>query len=265
MKFLMTCTTQELALMMTLCGYPEAAKGMAESALGKKSTKEWDAVMEASSHQLMLKQIWDEERFRRDEVPLADELQDFIKHYVESKWMIRCSDAPNEGVLMIHHYDETSWLGHIISKDIIHEFFYIANDEIPATIKDYYSFAAIPSIVEEKFLLADEAFDLLSDKNQTIKVRQMRDFSADEERSFDRFLADLQEQNWSLYNISYFNIPNMDDPYLENILFFLPSPKGVWLVEYTDHPTLPVQVHLASLDEWHDLLEGVGTVAAYAN
>ncbi|CAH0347267.1 hypothetical protein [Bacillus sp. CECT 9360] len=265
MQFLLTCTTEELTLLVTMCGYPHVAKGVAEETLGKKSSKEWEAIMEATTHQLMLKQIWDDEKFANDEVPLTEDMQAFIKSYVEAKWMIRCSDYPRESALMIHHFEGEKWLRHIIHKDIIHEFSYIGAKEISEQINDYYSFEIDQSHIKEEFIITDEAFDLLSDKNRIKKVRKMSSFSIEEETSFNKFISDLENEQWSLYNISYFNIPHYEkDPYLENIVFFLPSPNGIWLAEYTDNPTKPVHIHLAPSEEWDDLLAGVSTVASYA-
>ena len=62
MDYIMTCTSEELALLVTLCGYPDVAKSIAEAAIGEKSPVEWDAIMEVTVHQLILKQLWDSER-----------------------------------------------------------------------------------------------------------------------------------------------------------------------------------------------------------
>jgi len=48
MKHIITCTSEELAILVTLCDYPDIAKGIAEASLGKKSRKEWDAIAAAT-------------------------------------------------------------------------------------------------------------------------------------------------------------------------------------------------------------------------
>lgn len=265
LKFLTTCTTAELAAMVSINGYPRVAKGIAEAGLGERSAKEWEVIMEVTTHQLILKQIWDEEKFEKQGNPFTEELQAFIKNYVESKWMVRCTNIPKESVLMIHHMHDDTWLSHVISKDFLHEFSYINFQEITDFIKDYYSFKPTSSEISEEFRLTDEHFDMLSNKRKLKKVMKSSSFSNEEQRSFNKFISDLENEQWSLYNITYFNIPHFEkDPFMENIVFFLPSKNGIWLAEYTDHPTRPVHIHLASQEEWHDLLAGVGSVASYS-
>ncbi|RFU65382.1 hypothetical protein [Peribacillus glennii] len=266
MKFLTACTTAELAAMVSINGYPGVAKGIAEAGLGERSAKEWEAIMEVTAHQLILKQIWDEEKDERDGNPFTSELQEFIKNYVESKWMVRCTNIPEKSVLMIHHMNDDTWLSHIIYKDFLHEFSYIKSEEILDFIKEFYSFQPVSPGIEAEFRLTDDLFDMLSEKKKLKKVIKLSSFSYEEEKSFNNFIEDLDQQQWSLYNISYFNIPHYEkEPFLENIVFFLPGPNGIWLVEYTDHETQPVHIRLASSEDWNDLLAGVGTVASYAN
>ncbi|WP_253907613.1 hypothetical protein [Bacillus sp. WMMC1349] len=44
MKHILTCTSEELGILVGLCDYPGVAKGIMEASLGKKSSKEWDAI-----------------------------------------------------------------------------------------------------------------------------------------------------------------------------------------------------------------------------
>lgn len=266
MDYIMTCTSAELALLVTLSGYPGVAKGIAEASVGEKSQKEWEAIMEVTTHQLILKQLWDDERELKGEIPLRDEIQQFIQSYVESKWMIRCSNKGQSNILMIHHVEKDTWMTHIIDRDIIHEFAYIKGADIPNVIRNYYSFSEEGIEGSQLFQLSDQAFDLLSEHHNVKKVRKISSFSPEEEQSFRLFVDDLEAQTWSLYNISMFYHPSIErDPILENIVFFLPSAKGIWVVEYTDHPTAPVKVALNMFEQWCDLLNGVGLEASSVN
>jgi hypothetical protein len=221
-------------------------------------------MMEATIHQLQLKQFWDDERERREEIPLSDEMQKFINQYVQSQWMLRCSNVPNSNLLMFHHLEQNTCLTHLIERDIIHEFAYVSSDEIPNIIKDYYHFSTNRFDEFEDFSLSDKAFDLLSNKGKLNKVRKLCSFTPKQEHSYEQFIKDLERQSWSLYNISFFHIPSSEeDPYLENIVFFLPSVNGVWIVEYTDHPSTPVLIRLGSTKEWEELLEGIGSILKY--
>ncbi|MGJ7922179.1 hypothetical protein [Neobacillus sp. LXY-4] len=264
MDHVLTCTTEELALLVTLCGYPSVAKGIEEAAVGEKSPAEWTSMMEGTIHQLQLKRLWDYEKERRDEIPLSEEMQQFITQYIQSNWILRCTNIPNQNLLMFHHVEKNTWLTHVIERDIIHEFAYVSSDEIPNIIKDYYSFSTNRFDDMEAFNLSDKAFDLLSHKGRLKKFQKMCRFSPKQEHSFHQFVEDLDKQDWSLYNISFFHIPSYEeDPSLENIVFFLPSVNGVWIIEYTDHPSTPVHITLGSTKEWQELLEGIGSVVRY--
>jgi hypothetical protein len=266
MDYIMTCTSAELALLVTLSGYPGVAKGIAEASVGEKSQIEWEAIMEVTTHQLILKQLWDDERELKGEIPLRDEIQQFIQNYVESKRMIRCSNKGQSNILMIHHIETDTWMTHIIDRDMIHEFAYIKDADIPNVIRNYYSFSEEGMERVQVFHLSDQAFDLLSEHHNAGKVRKISSFSPEEEQSFRLFLDDLEAQDWSLYNISMFHNPSIErDSILENIVFFLPSARGIWVVEYTDHPTSPVKVALNTFEQWCDLLKGVGYEASGVN
>ncbi|MDQ6595106.1 hypothetical protein [Bacillus salipaludis] len=263
MDYLMTCTSEELALLVTVNGYPSVAKTIAEASFGKKSEKEWQAIMEAAVHQLIQKQLWDEEKDANGESPISVEVQEFIRSYVESKWMIRCSNQAKSNILMLHHIEGSTWMTHVIDRDIIHEFAYIHREEIPAIVRDYYSFSDAPLEKRLEFNLTDKAFDLLSKPGKEKKVRKMCRFTAEEEEGFEQFVSDLQAEDWSLFNISFFQLEGLEaDPYLENIVFFLPSKQGIWLIEYSDHAVKPVKIQLSTHEEWCDLLDGVGMAAA---
>ncbi|MDP4552893.1 hypothetical protein Q9251_18600 [Alkalihalobacillus macyae] len=264
MNHLLTCTTEELALMVSVIGHQSVAKGIAESAIGEKSEKEWIAILEATSKQLILKQMWDEEREAAGGNPLTEETTDFLTKYVTSKRMIRCSNSPQKAVLMIHHYEEDQWLSHLIDRDIIHEFSLISSEEISVHIREFYGITYENHLDVAPFKLSDKSFDLLSNPSKIDKVRKKSKFTLTEETSFDYFTEDLQQFDWTLFNISNFNIVTPEEEiYLENIIFFLPSSRGVWISEYTDDPKKPVYIYLANQDQWEGILKDIGAFASY--
>ncbi|MFJ7637758.1 hypothetical protein ACIQXR_14925 [Peribacillus sp. NPDC097224] len=264
MNHLLTCTTEELALMVSVAGHHEIAKGIAETAIGDKSEKEWLAILEVTKNQLMMKNMWSEEQESREEVPLTQETQRFIEKYIGSKRMIRCSNSPQKSVLMLHHFEEDEWLFHLIDRDIIHEFAIIPSSEIQMIIREYYGISFDKYQGEEAFSLTEQAFDWLSNPKKVDKVRKKSKFTQQEEDSFYLFSDDLRTYDWTLFNISNFSITSFEEEtYLENILFFLPSDRGIWLAEYTEDPKTPVHIHLANHDEWEATLTGIGDLAAY--
>ncbi|WP_148357613.1 hypothetical protein [Peribacillus simplex] len=259
MNHLLTCTTEELALMVSVAGHQNIAKGIAEASVGSKSEKEWIAIMEATVHQLIMKQMWDQEKEYKDETPLTEETTQFIKKYVESRRMIRCSNAPQKSVLMLHHYEGDNWLFHLIDRDIIHEFAVIPNAQIKNIIREYYGILFEQYGGKQTFSLTDKAFDWLSNPKKIEKVRNNSMFTQKEEDSFYLFIEDLRAFDWKLFNISNFSIVSLEDEmFLENILFFLPSKRGVWISEYTEDPKTPIHIHLADNEEWETILTGIG-------
>lgn len=261
MKPLLACTTEELALLVAFCGYPEVGKGIAESSMESLTPENWQSVMQATIHQLMLKQIWDYEREANNEAPISKEMESFIKSYVESQWMIRCSHVPEQHILMIHKMDEDTWLFHLIDRDIIHEFAYITSEELPSHIKEYYSFTNINFAGSMSFQLTEQDFDLLSDKSNLSKLKAYTYLSPEENKAFNEFTNALGSKQWSLNNISLFNLPTLEaDPMLTNIMFFLPSSKGIWVVEYSEDLERPVHIHLRSYEEWGAMLDEVGNI-----
>lgn len=266
MKHLITCTSEELALLVGLCDYPGVAKGILESSLGKKSKKEWDAILEATVNQLILKQYWNEEKSSKDENPLSEEMQKFIVSYVNSEQMIRCSNLDNKNTLMLHHFENETWLFHMIDRYIIHEFAYVDEQEIAQLMKDYYHFSTDEEHIPLKFRLSDKCFDWLSNKDMTEKVRKKSSFSPEEEHSFNQLIADLEANQWSLNNISHFYIPSLNDgPFLQNIVFFIPSARGVWVAQYDEHNEKPVHISLRTLEQWNELLKGLEYTVSFQN
>lgn len=265
MEHLLTCTTEELALMVSVAGYHGIAKGIAEPVIGNKSEKEWVAVLEATTTQLMMKNMWNQENELRGGSPLTKETTDFIEKYIHSKRMLRCSNAPQKSVLLLHHYQEDDWLLHVIDRDIIHEFALISSSELKETVKEYYGVAFTEYAGEHTFSLTDKAFDALSNPKKIDKVLKKAHFTQQEQESFSLFTEDLQTFEWTLFNISNLKIENLDteEVFLENIIFFLPSKHGVWIAEYTENPDTPIHIYLANLQEWDAILTGIGEWATY--
>ncbi|MDQ0224109.1 hypothetical protein [Metabacillus niabensis] len=261
MNHLLTCTTEELALMVSVAGFPSVAKGIAETAIGSKTENEWVAIMEATSHQLIMKRMWDPALEEKGELPLTHETLKFIEKYVNSGRMIRCSNAPQQSVLMLHHYEDDEWLMHLIDRDIIHEFALITSSQIHEIIRDYYGIEFPKFAGEHRFALTDEAFDLLSKPDEVEAVRNTYSLTENEDVAFSMFVEDLQTFNWTLFNISNFSMSmNENEMYLENILFFLPSSRGIWISEYTEDEQKPIHIHLADQQEWQEILSGIGSM-----
>ncbi|WP_338778726.1 hypothetical protein [Metabacillus sp. FJAT-52054] len=261
MNYQLVCTTEELAILVSICGYPEFSNGIAVTSFGDRTEKDWNLVTQVTIPQLILKEIWDEQKEAAGLLPISETMHTFIQSYVESKRMIRCSDLPNKSAFMFHKATDNGWLAHIIYKDIIHEFFYVETEEIPKLIRDYYKFEFTSEFKNHEFNLSESDFDALSKQDHMNQI--LSNMDASESQSFEKFLADLKESDWSLFNISNFSLfEKQEDAYLENIVFFLPSTNGVWVAEYTDDAKTPVSIRLTPEDEWYQVVNGVGFVAA---
>ncbi|WP_253907612.1 hypothetical protein [Bacillus sp. WMMC1349] len=211
---------------------------------------------------MILKGYWDEEKGTKDDNPFTEDMQQFIISYVNSKQMIRCSNLKNKNILMLHQIEKETWLFHIIDRDIIHEFAYVEQQEIPKLINDYYHFSPEKDFSPLELRLSDQCFDWLSKKEKIQKVRKKSSFSTKEEQCFNQLIKDLEENEWSLNNISIFHIPNLDDdPMLINISFFIPSVHGIWVAKYDEHHEKPVHISLYNLEQWHDLTKSIESFA----
>ncbi len=248
--------------MVSASGYPSVAKGIAEASVGRRSEKEWSAIMQATSHQLIMKRIWDEERESRGENPLNEELHNLVEKYVQSGRMIRCSNAPERTSLMLHHYEGDDWLFHLIDRDIIHEFALISSNEIRDVIREYYGITYDAYQENLSFNLTYQDFEQLSNPNNVDKIKGGALFTLEEETSFEMFLEDLNKLNWRLFNITNFSMEGpQDDASPENIIFFLPSTRGVWVSEHHEDSERPVNFYLAGKSEWDEWLESIERLA----
>ncbi|WP_079478812.1 hypothetical protein [Halobacillus salinus] len=258
MEHLLTCTTEELALMMAVSDQPKMARGMMDESFGKKTEREWIAIMEAMSHQLIMKRMWDPEKEKNDENPLNEEVRSFIDKYVHSERMIRCSNLPMQSVLMLHHYEGDQWLFHVIDRDIVHEFALLESSEIKATIRDFYGIEYESYAGEQTFDLTYRDFDRLRDPKKVDKIQRKTPFTESEEHSFELFTEDLKRFDWTLFNISNFSIHSREDQsFAENILFFLPSHRGIWISEHQEEQDRPAHFYLADYEEWDTILQGI--------
>ncbi|MCD7034180.1 hypothetical protein LRR81_08035 [Metabacillus sp. GX 13764] len=263
MDFQFTCTTEELAVLASLSGYPEFAKGIAAASYSERTEAEWNVATDVTIPHLIMKGIWNEEREANGLNPLTDNMQEFIKAYAESRRMIRCSNPLYSSSFVFHKVQQNTWLVHSIYKDIIHDFSFAEAEEIPRLIKEYYNFEITGDHSSSSFSLTDAEFDALSQAENAEQVLNGREFSEQHKSAYHKFTADLKENNWSLFNISNFVLAESEeDTYLENIIFFLPSDNGVWIAEYTEDPAYPVAVTLEQAEEWTQRVNGVGFIAA---
>ncbi|MDQ0208301.1 hypothetical protein [Alkalicoccobacillus murimartini] len=251
MKPLLTCTTEELILLLTLCGFSETARGLGESMLGEKSEESWNTLIDGASHQLILKGVWDLEKSANDEIPLSEDLQEFIRDYATSSYLLRFVDIQAGRSFLLHSLTEEYWIEHVVSHDIIHEFGQVTVSDANKDLKSFYAFKDPSTIEELSFTLSTEQFDLLSESSNSENIQSEID-KPDEKRAFDQFIHVLKEHNWELQNVSRFYLgENQNELQMTDILFFMNSNDGIWCVEYIEeNEDILVHFTLKSSSDW---------------
>ncbi|MDA1477886.1 hypothetical protein [Bacillus changyiensis] len=262
MEHIITCTSEELGIISSICGFPGVAKEIMEASLGKRPDEEWDAIAASTINQLILKGYWDEEKRAKDENPFTEDMQQFITSYLNTRQLIHCANLKDQNILMLHQIEKESWLLHIIDRDIIHEFAYIEQQEISHLINDYFHFTPEKDFFPLELRLSDQCFDWLRNKEKIQIIRKESFFSTTEEHCFNQLIEDLEENEWSINSISIFNISNGDSK-LTNITFFIPSAHGVWVVKYDKHLEKPVHISLYNLEQWYDLTKSIESFAIH--
>ncbi|NPC91492.1 hypothetical protein HOO54_04330 [Bacillus sp. WMMC1349] len=261
MEHILTCTSEELGMIASICGFHGAAKEIMEASLGKRSDEQWDAIAASTINQLILKGYWDEEKSAKNENPFTEDMQQFITSYLNSRQLIHCY-LKDKNILMLHHIEKELWLLHIIDRDIIHEFAYVEQQEISNLIIDYYHFSPKKDFFPLELRLSDQCFDWLRIKEKVQTIRKESFFSTTEEHCFNQLIEDLEENEWSINSISIFHIPDLDvGSKLTNITFFIPSAHGVWVVKYDEHHEKPVHISLYNLEQWYDLTKSIESFA----
>lgn len=54
-------------------------------------------------------------------------------------------------------------------------------------------------------------------------------------------------------------------PFLQNIVFFIPSAQGVWVAQYDEHNEKPVHISLKTIEQWYELLKGLEYTVSFKN
>ncbi|WP_368504945.1 hypothetical protein AB3N04_04665 [Alkalihalophilus sp. As8PL] len=249
MNRVLKCTTEELMLLVNLCGYPDVAKGIGESSLGEKSEDAWEAVYEGAVHQLMLKEVWDVQKAAENEVPLNEELQTFIHHYVQSQSIIRSANVTTNETLLFHEMPNDKWLMHHVIADLIHEFFFVEESEIEKHIIPFSRYNQVEGEALSSFTLTDHQFDLLSKEENILEVRGLAKLTKEEEMAFDSFVHSIKVNEWSLHNSSLLRVDaETGESSIEEILFHVPSEYGIWMLSYDEE--LVVHVKNVSANEF---------------
>ncbi|GIN12701.1 hypothetical protein J26TS2_25680 [Shouchella clausii] len=254
MQPLLTCTTEELVCLLSMCGYHEMAKGLGESMLGEKTPEAWDAVIEGAAHQMMLKGIWDTEKAERDEIPLGDEWQRFTEQYAESSYLVRFVDRVKGQSLLFHQISDDQWFYHHVINDVIHIFAKMESKKAYNEVDRFFDIAASAKTVRQEFVLTPEQFDRLTDDEQVSPIQTELSAVAEPPSisAFEDFIKDLAEQNWTLKNGSAFQIGDQqNDMTISDLFFFLPAQNGIWLVVYeVENGKQQVRLTKTSKQEW---------------
>lgn len=204
-----------------------------------------------------MKGIWDEEKHQKELNPISDETMSFLEIYANCEYMIRATNESKKAVLVFHYVKEDTWLYHYIDDNVIHEFAFMKEEEIPGTLREFYSFTFKDREMEYSFNLTDKQYDILSNPKKQKKLEKSFAGTSLEKIAFEKFLPELEINNHTMENISLFSIDKNRQLYLQNAAFFFNSASGVWLSEYEHDKDIPVKIYLANKEKWEEILDGV--------
>lgn len=259
MDHIITMTTEELGVLLSTADYDEEARIMIHDFIKPKGESELIAIFNTTVNQLRMKGIWNEENHKNELNPISEETMTFLEIYANCEYMIRATNESKKANLVLHYVKEDTWLYHYIDDNVIHEFAFMKEEEIPNTLKEFYSYSFTTNEYDYSFYLTDKQFDILSNPKKQKKVEKSFTGTSLERLSFEKFLPDLEANNHMMENISLFSIDKNRQLYLQNAAFFFNSNSGVWLSEYEHEKEVPVKIHLANEEKWDDILDGVRT------
>ncbi len=251
MKF----TTEELIVLLHTAGHKEEARTLAAGADIVLDTEILSHVFLSTIIQLTAKGIWDKNAFEEDHNPLSREMISFLEMYTKSDYFIRAIDESRKQVMFLHHIAYGVWLLQLVEDKVIHDFSFLEPDEIPHALSGFYAgFTPAASTLFPPFRLDDASFEQLRDPKQHGTVIGAFGGTLDEKEAFLAFVSDLERNSCRMENISVFSNTDKAPMTLEDIVFLLPSDKGIWTVRYDQDQSLPVTIRLADGRDWKELL-----------
>lgn len=258
MKPFMRCTTEEWMLLLTMCGYEVLAKSLGEEVFGEKSEESWETLFECAAHQLMLKGVWDDEKASKDEVPLADGLQSFIRSVAEAKQLIRLSNPLTNEALLFRRIGDGQWIEHYIKQEIIQEFHPVDAKSIEKNMHQFIEYKDLEPSNEIEFTMSNGAFTALSDQRHVKEVKMYwLEATRQNEAWFDEFAEALLANDWKFFNTSVMHVSldgEQTETDLNDLLFHMPARDGVWFVRYKDvHSNEDVIIQKTSFSKWKEV------------
>ncbi|MFB4260112.1 hypothetical protein ACE106_13170 [Shouchella clausii] len=258
MKPFMRCTTEEWMLLLTMCGYEVLAKSLGEEVFGEKSEESWETLFECAAHQLMLKGVWDDEKASKDEVPLADGLQSFIRSVAEAKQLIRLSNPLTNEALLFRRIGDNQWIEHYIKQEIIQEFHPVDAKSIEKNMHQFIEYKDLEPSNEIEFTMSNGAFTALSDQRHVKEVKTYwLEATRQNEEWFDEFAEALLANEWKFFNTSVMHVSldgEQTETNLNDLLFHMPARDGVWFVRYKDvYSNEDVIIQKISFSKWKEV------------
>ncbi|MFC0272702.1 hypothetical protein ACFFIX_14800 [Metabacillus herbersteinensis] len=258
MDHIITMTKEELTILLITADLHEEARELLYDPIKTKNTGEIEAIFQTTVNQLRMKGIWDEPNHQMGLNPINEETMKFLEIYANSNVIIRAINSKKNANLIFHYVEEDTWLYHFVDDEVIHEFAFMTESEIPSTLRDFYSFSLLNENQNQlSFNLSDKSFDLLSNPKKQKLVEKKFKGNPQEKEAFEHFLVDLSAHKHQMENISLFSIDEASQLYMENIVFFFQAEKGVWLSEYEHEKELPLKIQHADDQKWEEILEGV--------
>ncbi|EIT86850.1 hypothetical protein A374_04729 [Fictibacillus macauensis ZFHKF-1] len=257
MDTIISMTSEELGVLLSTAEFDDESRIMIHDFIKPKGERELVAIFNSTVNQLRMKGIWDEEKHKKELNPISEEIMTFLKVYSNYRYMIRATNEWKKATLVLRYVKEDTWLYQYIDDEIIHNFAYISEVEIPEVLKEFYAYSFIENEYDAIFYLSDKEFDLICNPKKQKKVEKSFTGTSLEKMSFEKFMVDLHTNYHARESICVLSYDEGGQLQLLNGAYFFYAPNGVWLTEYEHEKEVPVKIHLAHEETWDEILYGV--------
>ncbi|EWG08835.1 hypothetical protein [Cytobacillus firmus] len=249
-------TTNELAAVLVLCGYENMASQVLNSLDITEGSGDLYRFIEETENSLKAKGFLDENRG----TVLTEGLESLLHILVQSKRKIRC--IKKDRVLFIHFIkgDER-----VLIQEIRHNthFFsiYLVNEGFEQLLLKHYGLEIVISELTDNLStlqLSESIYDQLHNMEGGVLDRIINDEKV--KGQLKQFLIDFRNNGQELDNLSLIEMDYVKDYFeMKQVIFFLPSQKFLWHLDYDKIQEKEVYVTPVAIKKYFKKLSGVIT------
>lgn len=249
----LSLSVEELALSVSLMGYPEDAATLLQAQFGEISSEKAQHYLEAASHSLLARGWAIQEN---GSLTLSPILQDVIQSLMVTQFSLQLQKRPRRGspVSLTFHFGPVDVLVHSLSYDVVHQFYRIVpEDVLPAGWAFFEipreqweqegNFGPIPAttfraLYKAKTLAEREA--IMEKANLPSEIRRM-------------LLEDLAQAHYRGL-ITLLEYDEQRRPFANQGAFVLQGPNRTWMFASDVHQEDRLQVQWMNLKNYQVLL-----------